>query len=134
MGDWIDTQNDIKRRKILVINAANKLKHLFLNKDVIMSVKTKLFKSYTTPTFLYNSELWTLTNNMQSKIDSFLRRINRTFVLEVRCPSIVKIEATYAKTKLKLWSIVIGKRRLKWFAKTARMDPSTPARSTLHYA
>ena len=51
------TQNDIKRRKILAINAANKLKYLFLNKDVSLSIKTKLFKSYITPIFLYYSTL-----------------------------------------------------------------------------
>ena len=57
LGSLLDTQNDIKRRKVLAINAANKLKLLFLNKDVTVSVKTKLFKSYITPIFLYNSEL-----------------------------------------------------------------------------
>ena len=57
LGSLLDTQNDIKRRKVLAINAANKLKLLFLNKDVTVSVKAKLFKSYITPIFLYNSEL-----------------------------------------------------------------------------
>ena len=35
--------------------------------------------------------------------------------------------------KLEPLSIFIGKRRLKWFGKIARMDTSTPARSTLQY-
>ena len=51
LGSLLDIQNDIKRRKVLAINAANKLKHLFLNKDVNISVKTKLFKSYVTTIF-----------------------------------------------------------------------------------
>ena len=84
LGSLLDTQNDIKRRKVLTINAANKLKHLFLNKDVTISVKITLFKSYITPIFLYNSELWTLTNNVQRKVDSFQLRIIRTFVLNIR--------------------------------------------------
>ena len=71
---------------------------------------------------------------MQSKVDSFHRRINRTFVLNVGRPAIVKIEKKFSKAKLEAWSITIEKRRLKWFGKTARMDPSTPARSALHYA
>ena len=45
LGSLLDTQNDIKKRTIIAINAANKLKHLFLNKDVAISVKIKLFKS-----------------------------------------------------------------------------------------
>ena len=113
IGSLLDTQNDIKRRKVLAINAAYKLKHLFLNKDVTISVKTTLFKSYITPVFLYNSELWTLTNNVQRKVDSFQRRIIRTFVLNIRLPTIVKNEEIFTKTKLEPWSIILGKRRLK---------------------
>ena len=134
LGSLLDTQNDIKRRKVLAINATNKLKHLFLNKGVTIRVKTALFKSYIIPIFLYNSELWTLTNSMQRKVDSFQRRIIRTFVLNVRWPTIVKNEEIFTKTKLEPWSIIIGKRRLKRFGKITRMDPSTSARSALHYA
>ena len=134
LGSLLDTQNDIKRRKVLAINAANKLKHLFLNKDVTISVKTKLFKSYITPIFLYNSELRILTNNMHRKLDFFQRRIFGAFVLKVRWPAIVKNEEIFTKTKLEPWSIIIGKSRLKWFGKIARMYPSTSARSALRYA
>ena len=41
-GSLLDTQNNIKRIKVVAINAANKLKHLFLNKDITINVKTKL--------------------------------------------------------------------------------------------
>ena len=34
------TQNDIKKRKVLAINALNKLKHLFLNNDLTIIEKT----------------------------------------------------------------------------------------------
>ena len=71
---------------------------------------------------------------MQRKEGSFQRRIIRTFVLNVRWPTIVKNEEIFTNTKLELWSIIIGKRCLKWFGKIARMDPSTSARSALHYA
>ena len=70
---------------------------------------------------------------MQRKVDPFQQQIIRTFVLNVRWPTIVKNEI-FTKTKLKPWSIIIGKRRLKWFGKVPRMDPSTSARSALHYA
>ena len=112
----------------------NKLKHLVLNKGVTISVKTKLLKSYIVPIFLHNSELWTLTNNLESKVDSFQRRIIRTFVLNILWPNIVKIKQIFTKMKLELSSLIIGKKRLKWFCKITRMDPSTPARSALHYA
>ena len=63
---------------------------------------------------------------MQSKLDSFQRRIIRIFVLNVRWPNIVKNEEMFTKKKKEPWSIIIGKRRLKWFAKIAPTDPSTP--------
>ena len=71
---------------------------------------------------------------MQRKVDSVQRRIVRTFVLNVGWPTVVKNEEIFTKTKLELRSIIIGKRRLKWFGKVARMDPSTSACSALHYA
>ena len=51
LGSLQDTHNDIKRGKVSEINAANKLKNLFLDKGVNISVKTKLFKSYIAPIF-----------------------------------------------------------------------------------
>ena len=57
LGSLLDTQNDIKRRKVLAMNAGNTLKHLLINKDVTISVKTKLFRSNITPIFSYNSKL-----------------------------------------------------------------------------
>ena len=69
---------------------------------------------------------------MQLKVD-FQRRIIRIFVLNVQWPTIVKNEKFY-QTKLESWSIIIEKRRLKWFGKVTRMDPSTSARSALHYS
>ena len=67
---------------------------------------------------------------MQRKVDSFLRQIIRTFVLNVQWPTIVKNEI-FTKTKLEPWSIIIRKMRLKWFGKIARIDPSTSARYAL---
>ena len=71
---------------------------------------------------------------MQSKVDSVQRQIIRLFVLNVRWQTVVKNEEIFTKIKLEPWSIIIGTRRLKWFGKIAQMDPSTPARSDLHYA
>ena len=59
LDSLLNTQNDIKRREVLAIIEADKLKHLFLNKDVTFSVKAKLSRSFITPMFLYSSELWT---------------------------------------------------------------------------
>ena len=49
---------------------------------------------------------------MQSKVGSSQRRIVRTFVLNVRWPTIVKNKEIFTKTKLEQWYIAMGKRRL----------------------
>ena len=84
------------------------------------------------PIFLYNSELWTLTNNIQIKVDSFQRRIIGTFVLNDWWTTIVRNEEIFTKTVI--ITKVTGKRRLIWFGKIARMDPFTPDCSALHCA
>ena len=42
LGSLLDTQNDIKRRKVLAINAANKLKHLFLLSIMKQQLRSEL--------------------------------------------------------------------------------------------
>ena len=113
----------IKRRNILTIIVANEQKHIFLNKVLTINVRTKLFKFYVIPILLYNSNLWTLTNNMQKNIHSLERRIIRTFILNVRWPTIFKNQELSVETKLKPWTF--RKRRLKWFDKVSRIDRST---------
>ena len=54
---------------------------------------------------------------MQSKVDSFHGRIIKTFVLSIRCPTIVKRKKKAAKTKLKPLSIIIEKRSVKGLIK-----------------
>ena len=50
LGTFLDTKEDIKRRKILAINAANNLHRFFKNDKLTISLK---------PIFLYNSKTWT---------------------------------------------------------------------------
>ena len=57
----LNTAEDIKRRKILAINAAKNLWGFFKNDKLTISLKLKLINMYIEPTFLYNSETWTLT-------------------------------------------------------------------------
>ena len=60
LGSLLDTQNDIKRRKSLAITSINKMKNIFYGK-LSISIKLRTSDCYVGSTFLYNSELWTLT-------------------------------------------------------------------------
>ena len=50
----LDTGEEIKRRKILTIKAANQLKIIFDNKKITPETKMKAFRAYVEPIFLYN--------------------------------------------------------------------------------
>ena len=57
LGSLLDTDEEIKRRKSLGINAANNLEHLFKNKHLTTATKMKVMDTYVKPIFMYNSEL-----------------------------------------------------------------------------
>ena len=72
----LDTGEDIKRRKILAITAANQLKIIFHNKKLTPETKMKAFRAYFEPIFLYNCEIWTITPSQVVKtINAFWRRL-----------------------------------------------------------
>ena len=73
---------------------------LISSKSNSSSLKNNPSFHYTS--ILCNSELWTLTSNIQSKVNSFQRWITWTFVLNIRWPTIVKNKKIYTKTKLEL--------------------------------
>ena len=73
LGCLLDSESDIKRRKSLAINAAIKLTKIFENNKISISTKTSAFKTYIYSIFLYNSETWTTTKQLNAQIDSFQR-------------------------------------------------------------
>ena len=50
-------------RKGLAIDALNNMKKFFLNRRLSVDLKCRLFNSYISSIFLYNSEIWTLNVN-----------------------------------------------------------------------
>ena len=70
LGSILDTENDIKRRKGLAVDALHKLQYIFKNKKLSIIIKMRAFDSYISSIFLYNSELWTLTAKREENINS----------------------------------------------------------------
>ena len=79
----LNSEEDIKRRKILAINAANNLRCFFENDKLAISLKLKLINTYIESIFLYNSETWTLTKSMEESINAFQRRILRRYCFNI---------------------------------------------------
>ena len=86
----------------------------------------RTFDIYIGSIFQYNSETWTITINCEKTIDSFHRRLLRTYALNVKWPEIATNEKVYSKTNVKPWSICIKKRRMHWLGHILRMSDDTP--------
>ena len=112
LGSILDTGEDIGLRKILAIAAANQLKIIYNDKKITPETKIKAVKT----------------------INTFQRRLLRTYVLNANWPNIIKNEDVYRKTAATEWSNIIRKRRLKWFGKVIRADESTPVKRAFNYA
>ena len=67
LGSLLDTDEEIKRRKSLAINAGNNLEHLFKNKHLTTSTKMKVMDTFVESIFMYNSELWTTNKSHDYK-------------------------------------------------------------------
>ena len=99
----LDTEEDIKRRKILAINAANNLCRFFENSKLTINLKLKLINTYIEHIFLYNSETWTLTKSMEESFNAFQCRIVRRYCFNTKWPKTLRNQDFYKKTKIVEW-------------------------------
>ena len=109
----LDTEEDIKRRKILAMNVMNLMKEIFFE-DMSIEVKVSSFNSYVSRVFSYNCDTWTLTKKLENTIDSFQRRLLRIAVLNVKWSNIANNDTDHAVTRQIPWSQVITRRELTW--------------------
>ena len=61
LGSMHDTKDDIKRSKVLTVNAGNRLQAIFDTKKSTPETKMTAFRAYIKPIFLYNRETWIIT-------------------------------------------------------------------------
>ena len=130
LGSLLGTVEDIKRRKSLAIAAIRAKKDVFYsNMDIIL--KMRAFNVYVGSIFLYNSELWGLTQTQIDSIDAFHRRLLRTAVLNIKWPKKVSNIELYRRTGALPWSSAIRSRQLSWFGHLTRLSDTTPAKIAL---
>ena len=129
----LDTKEDIERRKILAINAANNLRRFFENDKLTINLKLKMINTYIESIFVYNSEIWTLAKSIEESINAFQRRIVRRYCFNIKWPKTFSNQDLYKKTKIVEWKKKVTVRRLNWFGKMARAPEEIPAMVTLRY-
>ena len=133
LGSLWSTTEDIKRRKQLANAAYIKLKYILEDRRTTLKIKIRTLDAYVGSIFLYNSELWTLTQDMEDQIHvlqrNFLRRI-----LGIKWPEKIGNTKLFTRTQVAKWSQVILKRRLRWYRHIQRLDDNTPAHQALKEA
>ena len=70
------TEHDIKVRKALAWSACHKLKKIWTS-SLKKSIKVRLFISTVESVLLYNSNTWTLTKQMEKRLDGMYTRMLR---------------------------------------------------------
>ena len=130
LGTILDTEKDIKRRKGLAISAYTKLKYILESKRTNINLRIRTFDAFVGSIFLYNSELWTLTKQMEQKIDAFQRSLLRK-MLGIRWPDKITNENLHRETNTTNWSKEIKRRRLSWYGHLLRLQEGTPAKQAL---
>ena len=90
----------------------------------------KTFNTYISSVFLYNSELWGMSETDKKSIDAFHRRMLRK-TLGIHWPRKVSNEKLYRITKAEPWSTVITRRRFTFLGHVLRLHPDTPIKQSL---
>ncbi len=106
LGSKLDTENDINRRKTLALVAFNNLKHIFESRRATLEVKIRLFRSHIQSIFLYNSDLGTLTKNVENSVDVFQRN-TLSKIINIRWPNKIRNEDLYEECGVKEWSKIL---------------------------
>ena len=73
LGSMLDTESDIQRRKGLAFNSFNTIRKFLVNKKSTIKNKVRRFDAFVSTIFLYNSELWIMTEKMSNKVDVLQR-------------------------------------------------------------
>ena len=133
LGSLLDTTSDIDRRKGLTLGSIQKFENIFKSKRISRKLKVRTFNAFTASIFLFNSELWTLTETLEKEIDSFQRRLLRR-VINIRWPKLISSEKLYKIVGAEKWSTTIRRRRLNWLGHLMRLDERTPVRLSLKEA
>ena len=95
-----------------------------------ISLKMQIFDCLIRSVFLYNSELWTVSNSIQKSIDATQRRLLRT-ALNIKYPTIITNAKLIELTKQTPWSQIIATQRIRWFGHCLRLPDDCPTKLAL---
>ena len=100
LGTLLDTEEDLRRRKVLAIDAGSNLRCFFENNKLTINLKLKLIDTYIEPIFLYNSETWALTKSKEESFNAFQRRIVRRYCFNIKWPKSLSNRDLYDRMEI----------------------------------
>ena len=131
LGSYIITKTDINNRKAKAMYALKSNNKYFKSDKISNKLKIRIFECYVSSAFLYNSEIWSLTETQEKQIDAYHRRLLR-YAINKQYPEKITNEKLYNITQVQPWSIVIKRRRLNTTGHILRLPQSTPVQRALH--
>ena len=124
LGSLLGNNEDIQRRKQLACAAFQNKKESITSNKLSLEVRLRNFDAYVTPVFLYNCELWALTEAQAKTINTFQRRFLRKIVRCKYTPN----STLYKTCNAEPWTTTVQRRRLSWFGHLQRLDNNAPAK------
>uniref|UniRef100_UPI003AF98FB5 hypothetical protein n=1 Tax=Thiolapillus sp. TaxID=2017437 RepID=UPI003AF98FB5 len=106
--------------------ALTRLKPIWIDKGISLSSKIRLMRSLVTSIFLYACELWTLTAELQRKIQAMEMRCYRK-ILHISCKDHVTNEEVRAKIQQAIGPhkhllTIVKRRKLQWYGHVSRLS------------
>ncbi len=124
LGSLLGNKQDISRRKQLACGAFCENKAALCSPKVSLAIRIRVFVALISSIFLYNSELWSLSQADNRKIDTFQRSFLRQIIRNPR----ISNQELYKTCKIEPWSVTIKRRRLTWFGHLNRLPDDSPAK------
>ena len=98
-----------------------KLRRVWLSKSLRKDTKIKIFNACVKSVLLYGCETWLVTNEIQSKIQTFVNRCLR-FVLRIWWPNIISNKDLWKATGQEDINLEIRKIKFRWIGHTLRKE------------
>ena len=129
LGSMLETNQDIKHRTILAINAMNNLNKIWESK-INVDKKMIIFNAFIRSIYTYNSCLWTVTKKLSNKIDATQRKLLRK-TLNIKWPTKISNNELRNLTKQEPWSTFIKRQKIRWLGHALRLPRDTPCRQAI---
>ena len=121
-----DSKPEIDSRIAQAYASLAKLKHIWLAQSIQMETKLKLMQSLVYSIFLYGAETWTITSNIEKRINAFENKCYRR-IFNIKYTDKVSNEKLHQMISDRMGHrqslmTTIKKRKLKWYGHVTRSN------------